>query len=525
MWTRTALKKKTRSSMRQNYWKMISVCFIIALLTTAYPVSTTFVSLQAAPEPHISDAAFALNIPNSEVIIQIGSQLLAGTTLFGLFQSTAVHISQLLIDMYSTHISLIFTTLRAVYTFLSEPFGMPVIFSVTAVFLMFLYQVFISNLLLIGEKRFFLENHNYSATKISKIFFLFKLRCLIGPAWIMFCRSLFQGLWYLTIIGGIIKHYEYILIPYILAENPKISRADAFRLSKQLMMHNKWKMFRLDLSFLGLKLLSILTLGFLDFVFVNPYVTGCRTELYLTLRRNYVLSRCPRYEQLNDPYLEHVPSEDELLISKALYDDSQGPYTKISYFAPGEYPVFLFSVQPPFQAVKSPIKADRKYDVRSCIFLFHAFSIFGWIMETMMYLFRDGFFSERSTLKIPWMPLYGIYGILLLLLAKRRHKKPVRVFLISLVLYAVTEYLFNTVSELLLGYPLRDYSEFLMNINGRIYLGGALFFGLLGCAFLYYLAPRWTGYFMKLKPSTRTAMCICLSVLFATGIVLTFLLS
>ena len=61
---------------------------------------------------------------------------------------------------------------------------------------------------------------------------------------------------------------------------------------------------------------------------------NCKASLYLFLRRNYVLSRAPKYEQLNDSYLEHVPSEDELLISKALYDDSEGPYTKISYFAP-----------------------------------------------------------------------------------------------------------------------------------------------------------------------------------------------
>ena len=52
-------------------------------------------------------------------------------------------------------------------------------------------------------------------------------------------------------IGGIIKHYEYCMIPYILAENPKISRKDAFYLSKQLTNRNKWKLFLLDLSFLG----------------------------------------------------------------------------------------------------------------------------------------------------------------------------------------------------------------------------------------------------------------------------------
>ena len=173
------------------------------------------------------------------------------------------------------------------------------------------------------------------------------------------------------------------MIPYILAENPKISRKDAFFLSKQLMNKNKWRVFLLDCSFLGWKILSILTLGILDFIFVNPYITGCKAELYASLRRDYVLSRSPRYEMLSDSYLEHVPSEDELLISKALYDDSQGPYTKTSYFEPEQYPVFLFSVQP--KTVKPSARVFRNYDILSCIFLFHAASCFGWIMDCLLY--------------------------------------------------------------------------------------------------------------------------------------------
>lgn len=110
-------------------------------------------------------------------------------------------------------------------------------------------------------------------------------------------------------------------------------------------------------------MLSLLSLGLVDFLYVNPYMATCKAELYLTLRRNYVLSRSPGYEYLDDSYLEHIPSEDELLISKALYDDSEGPYTQTSYFAPDQYPVFLFSVQPPFSAVRSPVNPVRKYDL------------------------------------------------------------------------------------------------------------------------------------------------------------------
>ena len=53
MWKRKALKKKVRSSIRQSYWRMAAVCFIIAVLTTAYPISTTFINLQTAPGPRL----------------------------------------------------------------------------------------------------------------------------------------------------------------------------------------------------------------------------------------------------------------------------------------------------------------------------------------------------------------------------------------------------------------------------------------------------------------------------------------
>ena len=239
----------------------------------------------------------------------------------------------------------------------------------------------------------------------------------------MFLRSLFQTLWNFTVIGGIIKHYEYILIPYILAENPKIGRKEAFLLSKHLMRRNKWKYFLLDLSFAGWHILSLFTLGMLDLLFVNPYIASCRAELYAVLRRNYVLSRSPGYEALNDSYLEHVPSSDELLISKALYDDSRGPYTQISYFAPEQYPVFLFSSSAALKAVRSPVKADRKYTFLSCVFLFHAFSILGWGAEMMIQLLingtSDGIYSPVS----PWMPIYGIFGTLILLVCRRIIKK------------------------------------------------------------------------------------------------------
>lgn len=521
MWKRKALKKKTRTMMKQTYWRMVSVCFLAAMLAGLYPVSATFLGSQASL-PSLErnmTAPFSAEITNSEVISDLARRLFKGTFISDFFHSPLSTAADVAIELGTTSSSAFFSILRAVNNFFIENWDISTLILIIGVLLSLLYQIFISNLLNIGEKRFFLENHSYRQTLTSKIFFLYKLRCIKHPAWVMFCRAVLQVLWSLTIVGGIIKYYEYWMIPYILAENPKISRKDAFFLTKQLMRHNKYKLFLLHLSFAGWKILSLFTFGLLDFLFVNPYLTGTEAELYLNLRRNYILSRSPRYEHLNDSYLEHVPSEDELLISKALYDDSRGPYTQISYFAPEQYPVFLFSVQPPFKAVKASVKSDRAYTFLSCVFLFHAFSILGWLCEMSVQLLANGTTEGLFSPLSPWMPVYGIFGTLILLVCRRFIHKPVLVFLLNFVFYSVLEFGMSWVAEFSTGSQPWDYSGYSFNIDGRIYAGGSIAAALLGCAFLYYLAPRMTDHFMRLRKFSRNAICVCLTLLFLADII------
>ena len=520
MWKRKALKKKTCAIMKQTYWRMTAVCFLAAMLAGIYPVSVTFLGSQASI-PSVErnmTAPFSAVITNSELLSDLSRRLFGGTFISDFFRSPFSALADALIELGTTSSSVFFSFLRTVNNFFIENLDISTLLLAAGVVVSLLYQIFISNILNIGEKRFFLENHSYRQTPVSKMFFLYKLRVIRRPAWIMFCRGLFQFLWCLTIVGGIVKYYEYSMIPYILAENPMISRKDAFFLTKQLMRHNKYKLFLLHMSFLGWRILSLFTFGVLDFFFVNPYQTGTEAELYLNLRRNYVLSRSPGYECLNDSYLEHVLSEDELLISKALYDDSRGPYTQISYFAPEQYPVFLFSVQPPFSAVRSPVRADRKYSFSCYVFLFHAFSILGWVCETAIQLLTNGTTSGLYSPLTPWMPVYGIFGMLILLVSRRVIKNPALVFLLNVVFYTLLEFIMSFSAELLTGSMPWDYSGYSLNIGGRVYAGGSVSAALLGCAFLYYLAPRLSDRFLKLRKSARVSLCVALTLLFAADI-------
>lgn len=518
MWNRKVLKKKSRCSVKANYWRMIAVCFLTAMLTTTYASSTTFVNQYSAgtydKEATNSDTGAA----NSDVITNTVEQITDSTPAEKTYPAFFNHMPSYLIDIYTSGKSVIFSILRAVNSFLSDNIQWASVFLAAGAISSLLYQFLVTNMILVGEKRFFLEARNYPQVRISKIFYLYKLRYLKNPVWVMFCRNIFQWLWNLTIIGGIVKHYEYSMIPFILAENPAVGRRRAFFLSRELMRGNKWKMFLLHFSFLGWQLLSLITLGMLDFLFINPYITGTDTELYMELRHNYILARSPGYEFFNDSLLERVPSEDELLISKALYDDSEGPYTKISYFAPEQYPVFLYSIQPPARAVKMPVHTGKKYGFLSCVFLFFAFSVFGWILESFIHLARDGVFINTGFLYGPWHPLYGLCGLFVILLIKKIAHRPVLSFLIMSSVYTCVgiEYLQSPLAAYTSRIIPEGYSEYSAGLSRGV------FFALVSCAFLYYLAPKWEDLFRRLPILARVLICLLLCGLFAADILYTF---
>ena len=515
-------KQKAKKTLKANYWNMVAVCFLLAMLTASYTSSTIFMHYHQ-PVPGYTEAALPVNVDNnSDIVDDTIRNISSDSSKF--MHSDLRSIADTAINIYISKQSVFLSGLKAVNTVFADTFKWTYIFIFIGFIFTFLYKFLIANLLVVGEKRFYLESRNYPDTKISKIFYLFKLRCFKNAMFIMFVRSLRTALWSLTIVMGFVKHYEYYLIPYIVAENPNISMDEAFRISKELMDGHKWNLFTVHLTFAGWKILSIFTFGLLDIVFVNPYFSLVNADYYMTRRHEFVRSRVPGYELLNDSMLERVPSEDELLISKALYDDSEGPYTKISYFEPNQYPVFLYSVQPPAKAVHPPHHENRHYDLFSCIFICFVFSIFGWLFELLMQLTKTGSFVSLSQLYGPWIPLYSICSIILLTLVQKIAEWPVPTFISIVTIYSVIEYVLNWLMEYEWNIIIIDYSGYFMNLNGRTFLGGSVFFGLLGCAFLYYLAPKWDDLFKKIPKWLRYLICFILCALFVTDFVFTFII-
>ena len=146
-------------------------------------------------------------------------------------------------------------------------------------------KIFLLNPLVIGVRRYLMLAREDRAS-MNELGFAFQSGRYLNVVKIMFLRDLKNCLWFLLfLIPGIVKAYEYQMIPYILSENPMMDSKRAFELTRQMTYGEKGSMFLLDLSFIGWNILSGLTCGIVGIFWTTPYYEATYSELYAALRQ------------------------------------------------------------------------------------------------------------------------------------------------------------------------------------------------------------------------------------------------
>ena len=157
------------------------------------------------------------------------------------------------------------------------------IVSIISLAIGFVFKAFLINPIILGCQSLFLNAYERPAD-LKDLGNGFKNQ-YIKNVGTLFLRDLFVFLWSLLfIIPGIIKLYEYRMMPYLIAENPSMTHQEAFKKSKEMMMGNKWDAFVLDLSFIGWFILNSLTCGILGLFYVNPYYFATDANLYRAIK-------------------------------------------------------------------------------------------------------------------------------------------------------------------------------------------------------------------------------------------------
>lgn len=273
MWKRKELKNKAKKVLHKNYWNILIVCFLIALLTGEFGTSILGIwqSKDSMDPNYMMHQVEKEEIFSSQKDIKIKILKTIEANLNSVTKSQKY----------------IFKIGDAITSFNIHQIPLGIFLCISAV-ISFTFTVLVADPLIVGSKKYFLVSREKTNTTIGVIGEVFQKEHWLNVAMIMFLRNIYNALWYLTIIGGVIKTYEYRMIPYILAENPKIERKQAFQLSKEMMKGNKWATFVLDVSFFGWNFLSVLTFGILSILYVNPYNATTMAELYVVLKEKIV---------------------------------------------------------------------------------------------------------------------------------------------------------------------------------------------------------------------------------------------
>lgn len=145
-------------------------------------------------------------------------------------------------------------------------------------------------------------------------------------------------------------------------------------------------------------------------------------------------------------------------------------------------------------------------------------SLLGCVLETIVAFVQKGSFQIRQGLLYgPFIPVYGV-GLVVYYLIISRIKQTSCVFISSMILGGVVEYLFSYFQETIFGTISWDYSWVPLNLNGRTSILHCLYWGVAGILFVKWLLPWMNTIISRMCQRKMQYFTICVTVLMVINI-------
>lgn len=159
--------------------------------------------------------------------------------------------------------------------------------------------------------------------------------------------------------------------------------------------------------------------------------------------------------------------------------------------------------------------AERNYKLIHLLLMFFIFSVVGWVWEVMLGYVTGGVLANRGVLHGPLLPIYGRGVILILILLKKLRKSPVAEFLGIILLSGCMEYFVSWYLEMVYdGKRWWDYSDYWLNLNGRICMEGLILFGFGGMFVVYIAAPFLDSKMQKMNSRHLMILVVVLLIIY-----------
>lgn len=155
-------------------------------------------------------------------------------------------------------------------------------------------------------------------------------------------------------------------------------------------------------------------------------------------------------------------------------------------------------------------------------FFFFIYSFLGWILESSYVSIRQKKLYNRGFLIGPICPIYG-YGALLIILYINQYKENIiTVFILGVVICGILEYITSYFMEKIFKARWWDYSNRKFNLNGRICLENAIYFGIAGIFVIYLLHPSLEKLIYITNTKIIFILTLILLILYITDTIISF---
>lgn len=563
------IKKNAKQSLKKHYLIFVIVCLVAGLLGVSYSSSLSILNSEKGAEESVSETKYNDSSTFDGLVNSIFDDYLDSVNkkaenveetkdnigVVNLERKNGV-LARLVNEISTGKVYVtIYNMITSVISSKNIAIG---IFVLLVGVVYILVQILVNAIYQVSMKRIFMEGRKYDIVKPNRAAFLFKTKKVIKATWTITLALIYKYLWWLTVIGGIIKSYSYALVPYIVAENPDIKANEAITLSRKMMDGYKFKLFVFRLSFIGWDILDILTLGISGVFFSNPYKEAALAGFYNEMRTLTRENKVENAELLNDTYLyenadielirkeyaDDIPEDKkdiDLSVFKRkgirgflernfgialTYDETEDKYNE-AYEAKERYKnvrdILDFKQYPdrlfPIKMVYTNKRLEdthylRHYSVLSLIAIFFIICFGGWIWEVSLNLVTNGTLVNRGVLHGPWLPIYGTGGVMILVLLYRFRRNPALFVVLTIILCGIVEYGTGTYLEMTKGIKWWDYAGYFINISGRICAEGLLVFALGGVAITYMVAPAIDNLIRKVNKKVLTVVCVILVLIF-----------
>lgn len=143
-------------------------------------------------------------------------------------------------------------------------------------------------------------------------------------------------------------------------------------------------------------------------------------------------------------------------------------------------------------------------------------------MEVILKSIENKKFINRGFLIGPICPIYGYGCLFIIILLKRFTSNIFILFLSSILVCSILEYITSLVMEKLFKARWWDYSKRKFNLNGRICLNTMIPFGILGIIMMYIINPFLEAKLLLINENIKIILAIVLLIIYIIDNIISF---